>query len=275
MLGLSPRLVPDDYYFARMNWTEEALENVPVRNGFRMRGESMTRLEVFSDAAFAFAVTTLVVSVGSIPGDLDELVEALKKVPAFALSFAQITAFWIAHRGWSRRFGLEDSRTTLLTLFMIFTILVYVYPLRLIFSTFMAWVTGGWLPWEYEPTSAWEVQGLFGIYGIGFAMLAGTLAALFWMGLVKREELKLDTYEIIRTKESVVIWSIQATVGLFSALWALLLPSWLGVYAGFLFFILPIAMPICGVRFGKLAKRELERRQGAANDGNEPNDEDG
>jgi hypothetical protein len=32
---------------------EESLNNLPLLKGFRMRGESMTRLEVFSDAAFA------------------------------------------------------------------------------------------------------------------------------------------------------------------------------------------------------------------------------
>lgn len=244
-----------------MNWTNESLAEVPVRNGFRMRGESMTRLEVFSDAAFAFSVTTLVVSVGSIPGDFEELIAALKKVPAFALSFSQIVAFWIAHRGWSRRFGLEDTSTTLLTLTMIFTVLVYVFPLRLIFSTFMAWISGGWLPWEYEPFSAWEVQGLFGIYGVGFALLSGTLAGLFWIGLKKKEELLLNPYEIVRTKESVTIWLIQSLVGTVSALWALLLPSWLGVHAGFIYFLLPIAMPICAVLYGKRAKVEIERTE--------------
>ncbi len=66
---------------------EESLNNLPRHKGFRMRGESMTRLEVFSDAAFAFAVTTLVVTSGEIPGDYQELITALKKVPSFALSF--------------------------------------------------------------------------------------------------------------------------------------------------------------------------------------------
>ncbi|MDG2090900.1 MAG: hypothetical protein P8J61_07330 [Gammaproteobacteria bacterium] len=35
------------------NRQEESLANLPNHKGFRMRGESMTRLEVFSDAAFA------------------------------------------------------------------------------------------------------------------------------------------------------------------------------------------------------------------------------
>jgi GGDEF domain-containing protein len=76
----------------------------------------MTRLEVFSDAAFAFAVTTLVVTSGEIPGTYEELILALKKVPSFILSFAQIMVFWITHRLWSQRYGLEDFWTTFLSM---------------------------------------------------------------------------------------------------------------------------------------------------------------
>ena len=45
-----------------MTYTEESLAQLPVKNGFRLRGEAMTRIEVFSDAAFAFAITMLVIS---------------------------------------------------------------------------------------------------------------------------------------------------------------------------------------------------------------------
>ncbi len=46
---------------------KDSLKGLPTHKGFRMRGESMNRLEVFSDAAFAFALTTLVVTSGEIP----------------------------------------------------------------------------------------------------------------------------------------------------------------------------------------------------------------
>ena len=41
--------------------TQEFVDSCPIEGGFRMRGLEMTRLEVFIDAAFAFAVTMLVV----------------------------------------------------------------------------------------------------------------------------------------------------------------------------------------------------------------------
>lgn len=216
-----------------------------------MRGEAMTRLEVFSDAAFAFALTTLVVSVGSIPGDLPELIEALKRVPAFALSFAQIGLFWLAHRGWSRRYGLEDGWTTGLTLGMIFTILVYVFPLRLMFSTFLSWASGGWLPTDFTAESAWEVQALLAIYGIGFFVLAGVLASLFYRALRCSEQLLLDEEEVLITKSGIGAWLSQSVIGLVSALWALLLPAKLGVMAGFIYFLIPFAMMLNGKYFSR------------------------
>ena len=99
-----------------MKWTDEQISKLRERNGYRLRGEEMTRVEVFSDAAFAFAVTMLVISLSSIPENYGELIEAMKGVPAFAASFTMIMVFWVAHRSWSRRFGLDDAISTLLTL---------------------------------------------------------------------------------------------------------------------------------------------------------------
>ncbi len=73
-----------------MRWTEEQLASLPVQGGFRLRGLEMTRLETFCDAAFAFAVTLLVISGEGIPGSYQELIVALKGIPAFAASFAAI-----------------------------------------------------------------------------------------------------------------------------------------------------------------------------------------
>ena len=75
-----------------------SLKALPVKGGFRLRGMEMTRLETFADAAFAFAVTLLVVGGGDfIPATFDEMIQAMKQVPAFAASFANIMLFWYAH----------------------------------------------------------------------------------------------------------------------------------------------------------------------------------
>ncbi|XOV77877.1 MAG: TMEM175 family protein [Aestuariibacter sp.] len=74
----------------------------------RLRGETMNRIETFVAAAFAFAVTMLVISVDSIPGTFSELQQAAMDIPAFAASFAIITWIWFEHATWCRKFGLEQ-----------------------------------------------------------------------------------------------------------------------------------------------------------------------
>ena len=129
-----------------MNWSEQELEKLPQNKGFRLRGIEMTRLETFIDAAFAFSITILVISMDKLPGNYGELVNALKGAPAFAASFTAIMTFWVSHRKWSRRYGLEDTQSIFASLVLIFIMLVYVYPLKLLFSVLFAWLSQGWLP---------------------------------------------------------------------------------------------------------------------------------
>src|SRR5262245_39056444 len=121
--------------------TEPALK---VRDGFRLRGTSVSRLETFVDAAFAFGVTMLVISVGTIPKSIEELLLALRSVPAFAACFLILVMLWSGHEEWSRRYGIEDDGTTWLSLLFVFVMLVWIYPLRIIFSGAMEFFTGGW-----------------------------------------------------------------------------------------------------------------------------------
>ena len=74
--------------------TDEFLNQCPSENGFRLRGEAMTRIEVFVDAAFAFAATMLVISIDQIPDSMTSLIEVSKQIPGFILSIAQLIAIW-------------------------------------------------------------------------------------------------------------------------------------------------------------------------------------
>ncbi len=234
-------------------WTEQALERLPVKSDFRLRGLDMTRLETFADAAFAFAVTMLIISIDTMPGNLGELKAALKGVPAFAASFALVCLVWAGHNRWSRRYGLEDGVTTLLTLALIFIMLVYLYPLKLVFSAMFAWVSNGWLPSEFAIDSAGELAALFVVYGIGFTAVSAVIALLYAWALRMRSQLGLNALERHYTRGEVVGWSIMAITGVLSTLTAWLMPGDLKAYAGFVYFILPVAMPWNGIHFERRA----------------------
>lgn len=227
--------------------------------GVRLRGQSPSRLDTITDSAFAFALTLLVISVGRLPANYGELLAALKDVPAFLAGFVAILAIWNGHRGWSRRYGLEDRTSQVLTLALVFLMLVYVYPLRMVASTFFAWVSGGRLPGGFHLAGGEELAGLFVLYGLGFAVLAALLALLHRHALSLADELELDALERLRTRQAIRSWSVLAATGAASALWALLLPAAWGVWAGFVYMQLAVTMPWLAVR----AERQAQALAGA------------
>src|SRR5205085_5711645 len=99
------------------------LDALPQLRGFRLRGIQMTRLETFIDAAFAFAISMLVIVAQQIPDDIASLLAAFKNVPTFVCSIAVLSIFWRGHWLWSRRYGLEDGVSIFISWSMIATIL--------------------------------------------------------------------------------------------------------------------------------------------------------
>lgn len=155
------------------------LGRLQVKDGFRLRGSEMTRIETFTDAAFAFALTLLVVSL-DIPSSYGDLLEALKGVPAFALSAVLLMMFWWGHHEWSRRYGLEDASAIALSCLLVFTVLVYVYPLRFLMRGLTVWLSHiSGIPFgaaAFRLTGE-EVNQLFIIYGVGFVAMCLSLVS--------------------------------------------------------------------------------------------------
>ncbi len=238
-----------------MHWTDAQLAKLPRKNGFRLRGLEMTRLETFTDAAFAFATTLLVISLGGIPGSYVELIEALKGTPAFAASFASVVSYWYTHRQWSRFYGLEDMPTTLISMSLIFVMLVFVYPLKMVFAALFHWISGGWLPTNFVLESNSDLTGLFIIYGLGFFAMNACVVMLYMRAKALSEDLNLDELERIVTQSGVVNFGALALTGLLSFLVAWLAPHRVGVWAGFAYATLPIVMPILGVHYGRKVEK--------------------
>ncbi|HEU4993064.1 MAG TPA: TMEM175 family protein [Luteimonas sp.] len=198
-------------------------EASPQASGLRERGQEVTRLEAFVDAAFAFALTMLVISVGSIPDSAEDLIAALKGIPAFAASFALIAMFWNAHARWSRRYGLDDGPTTRLSLVLVFLVMVYVYPLRMLFGSLFSWISGQWLPAGFEIHHWSDLQLMFSFYAIAYGTLGLVIAALFQHAWRLRGQLALSAEERVELLVHRNGWLVSPVVALLSLLLALFL----------------------------------------------------
>lgn len=218
--------------------------SLPVKYGFRLRGIDITRLETFTDAAFAFAVTMLVIAGDSIPTNYQALVDSLKDIPAFAAGIAMLLFIWHGHLQWSRRYGLEDGPSIVLSGALVLSILVFVYPLKLVFAAMFAFFSGGFLQSAFVVTTSQEMIGLFIFYGCGLTITCWNIALLFYYALTQQKQLSLNEREIFETKATIVSWMFVSLPAFASALAAWLLPANLAIWSGFLYWFYPLLTPL-------------------------------
>ncbi len=178
------------------------------------------RLDAFVDAAFAFSVTLLLIS-GGAATSLDDLVAALGRLPAFLASFALIAMFWLSHRDYGRMARLRGPAATLLSLAIVFVVLVYVFPLRLLTETAFHFLSGGRLPGQGLLGSFSDLRTLYVVYGAGFVVLAALYALLF--ATVRGERAASPAHEV-DAREWTGIYLVLMACGVLSILAALVGP---------------------------------------------------
>lgn len=214
---------------------------IPGEKGFRWRGGEITRLEGFTDAVFAFAVTLLVVSL-EVPKDFHELVETMRGFAAFGVCFALLTNIWTHHYRFFRRYGLQTPLANCLNCVLLFFVLFYVYPLKFLFN--LAFRKGARI-------DASDARTLFSIYGCGYAAVFLVFALLYLHAWRKRVELALTPLECIKTRRSLIDHVAMSMIGLTSALLAWVLPLGRVGLAGYFYFAIAVYFTFAGFVFGK------------------------
>lgn len=109
---------------------------------FRWRGREVSRVEGFTDAVFAFAVTLLVVAL-EVPHTFNGLLDVVRGFPAFVICFAALMTFWNAHYTYHRRYGLDDAFSRVFTMAILVLVLFFVYPLKFLFTMLTVHPRGG------------------------------------------------------------------------------------------------------------------------------------
>src|SRR5207253_8883968 len=221
------------------------LDALPRLRGFRLRGMQMTRLETFIDAAFALAISMLVIAAQQIPDNIQAILAAFKNVPPFVCSIAVLGIFWRGHWLWSRRYGLEDSVSILISWAMIVTILIFIYPLKAIFGAMWYLLSNGQVGQPFSlHTSESQARSIFAIYALGLIAISAEILLLNLRAWQLREPLGLNARERLMTRGELTGWSIPMSVGLVSLVFSFTLPIEKIAWCGWVYFLIAIIVRV-------------------------------
>lgn len=235
----------------------ESFQQFSSDNGFHPRGKEPGRLENFSDAVFALAITLLLISTAP-PSNFEQIKRFSFEIIPFFMCIALIILIWHEHFVFFFRYGLRDAKVIALNTLFLVIVLFYVYPLKFITRLILYPIAQ-----LFDQTSlADEIAGMIKandmadlmiIYGLGAFSVFAVLSFMYRYALKQAENLELTELEKFDTQTSVTSNRLMAIVPLLSVALALAFRgSWVaGPVAGFTYFLYTPIMTIHGKRVRK------------------------
>jgi uncharacterized membrane protein len=232
--------------------------------GFRWRGESVSRIEGFSDAVFGFALTLLVVSL-EVPKTSAELLATMRGFFAFAVCFTILFGMWRSHYVFFRRYGLGDRAVHVLNGMLLFVVLFFVYPLKYLFTYLIGalLLTVHAVPAEsaeafkrsiVSMVTEKDARPIILVYGAGYLAVSLVFASMYVHAYRSRAVLELDPIEVHITRDALQEHLIQAGIAVLSMTIAC---AWDPGIAGFSYFLIGPLLTVHGTWMGR-KRRALE-----------------
>ncbi len=226
----------------------------PGKGEFHFRGHEVRRIEAFSDAVFAFAVTLLIVSL-EVPKNFGELMVSIRGFFAFGLTFILLMIIWYEQNIFFRRYGLDDFKTVVLNCALIFLVLFFIYPLKFLFTVIFNGVDAA----NASPVpviTAIDVPELMVIYGLGYISIYILFSLMYLHALKNAVILQLTAPEIFDTKTKLYKNFILIAIGVISIVLAIGLPLKISGNSGWAYILIGPAFYIFFSYRGK-QKRKL------------------
>ena len=243
-----------------------------INKEFRHRGEEPGRLENFSDAIFALAITLLLIST-SPPSNFEQIKRFLYDLVPFFLCIILFLLIWFEHFKFFYRYGLRNARIVVLNSLFLFLVLFYVYPLKFLTRLIeipmaMLFNNEALLHDLKGLISPADMGDLMVIYGLGASAVFCVLALMYQYALKHAAELDLNEIEVFDTRTSMRTNLLMGSVPLMSVLVALIFSShWMaGMLSGFTYFLYTPIMLIHGTRVEKKRRLIVEAHSMASKD---------
>ena len=234
-----------------------AKKKIGEREGFRWRGSDISRVESLSDAVFAFSVTLLIVST-EVPHNFNEFLLKLRDFVPFAACFMLLMSVWYLHYQFYRRYNIQDLKSTVLTMALLFLVLFYTYPLKFVFQTWWLSVIA-----EEEAnkifTSYDQVRLLFEIYAVGFIAVWVVFVLLYDHAYRLRDQLQLtelEMWDTIHVRREAIMFIF---VGILAMVLAMTVPDEFIGATGIIYALLGVIGSIHGSWSGN-RRREIHAR---------------
>ncbi len=216
---------------------------------FEFRGIEQTRIETFSDAVFALAVTLLVLS-STVPTTFEELAKSFHNIIPFGICITLLMLIWYQHYIFFIRYGFRDVKIVALNSFLLFLVLVYTYPLKFLFTVLYKLMVAGITNSNDMYRDLFtriilpdQTSSLMVIYGLGCAAVFITLAIMYQIAYNRRNSLGLNKLECFHTKTNVYDNYLMAIVPLLSVLVASLNFDQAFMWSGLTYWLYAILMP--------------------------------
>ncbi len=236
--------------------------HIGMNQHFRFRGENPGRLENFSDAIFALAITLLLIST-SPPTSFAQLKTFARELPAFVLCIALLTLIWHQHFVFFLRYGFRNNTVLFYNTLLLTVVLFYVYPLKFLakFLTLpLFYLLGGdkeAIETIRSMIAAKDVPDLMIMYGLGVMGVFVILALMYRYAAGRATVLQLNPLGQLETRLSVTTNVLFALVPALSVLLAIIFrnnPGLAGGISGFAYFLY---WPV-GFIWGHLSDKKIQ-----------------